>query len=765
MSPKVKKIIIVVTLIFSWLIFSPLAVFASSPKAVADELARDIAFQRQAVNQWSSLHPNLVEASWNFLNRIRLRVLGFSEKDKKLYSETYQTATAFYDLSRASLEAAEASFRRADNAGAKEHYKKSLLRLLYADNFYSAAHSIWYNDLSSAQNTLYGICGVSATVAGASFGGIATVVSGGTVQIGAMALSGNLAVGAPMEAGIKIICNDAFGKSDQNLKDTASAIGGGILTKVLGIFSKPIASTVKILKELPLVSKVIAPTIPETKTSAEMMRDFVRREDLLNSSPDNTDNTGSINQGVSQMQKSQVSPPSVLENDTSTHNAQEQTPPPVVIPTPTPQPQIVAEQEARVSPINVVPPLVSAPVINPQLFLTPTSGQKGTSFIFTGSGFTPNGNVKEIITKPDETQYSPLYHTANSDGGFTKSYDSNTASIFGTYTIYWVDESTGIQSNSVNETITAPPTVAPVSSTPTAPSNSSATALSSSRIALAWQDNASNESGFKIEGKSSGGTYTQINMSGALSGTGSGGYYEDSGLSAGTNYCYRVRAYNSTGDSTYSNEACASTQAAPIVQPTAATGSATAITSNSATLNATVNPNGTATGAFFQWGTSSSFGNTTQSQIIGNGIININVSANLTGLTPATTYYFRIVTTNSSGGTVFGTTQTFTTSQALQVTAPVVNPMLYLSPTSGTKGTKFTFAGIRFTPNGVIQEIITKPDGTQYAPNYLTANADGNRDKFYDSSTASIFGTYTIYWIDESTGRRSNTVYETISSY
>jgi len=99
------------------------------------------------------------------------------------------------------------------------------------------------------------------------------------------------------------------------------------------------------------------------------------------------------------------------------------------------------------------------------------------------------------------------------------------------------------------------------------------------------------------------------------------------------------------------------------------------------------------------------------------------------------------------------------------ISAPIVNPMLYLLPTSGAKGTKFTFAGIKFTPNGVIREIITKPNGTQYAPNYYTANTDGNHDKAYDSSTASIFGTYTIYWVDESTGSRSNTVYETISAY
>jgi len=46
---------------------------------------------------------------------------------------------------------------------------------------------------------------------------------------------------------------------------------------------------------------------------------------------------------------------------------------------------------------------------------------------------------------------------------------------------------------------------------PTAPSSLTATAASTSQINLAWADNSSNETGFKIERKTgSGGTYSQI---------------------------------------------------------------------------------------------------------------------------------------------------------------------------------------------------------------------------------------------------------------
>lgn len=111
----------------------------------------------------------------------------------------------------------------------------------------------------------------------------------------------------------------------------------------------------------------------------------------------------------------------------------------------------------------------------------------------------------------------------------------------------------------------------------------------------------------------------------------------------------------------------------PVIQPVITTGSATNVTSSSVTLNGIVNPNGAITGAFFQWGNNSNtFGNTTPSQIIGNATINTNVSANLTGLTPATTYYFKIVVVNSSSGAVFGTTQSFTTSSSSQTSIPII---------------------------------------------------------------------------------------------
>ena len=89
------------------------------------------------------------------------------------------------------------------------------------------------------------------------------------------------------------------------------------------------------------------------------------------------------------------------------------------------------------------------------------------------------------------------------------------------------------------------------------------------------------------------------------------------------------------------------------------TNAATNVTSSSATLNATVNPNGLTTSVHFEYGLTSSYGFSTASHNY-SGTTTQNVSANITGLSPNTTYHFRVVATNS-GGTRHGSDRTFTT--------------------------------------------------------------------------------------------------------
>jgi len=104
---------------------------------------------------------------------------------------------------------------------------------------------------------------------------------------------------------------------------------------------------------------------------------------------------------------------------------------------------------------------------------------------------------------------------------------------------------------------TPTPTNTPVPpALPNAPSNLIATVISRSQINLSWTDNATNETGFRIE-RCKGSTCTnfaQIATMGANVTT-----YANTGLNANTSYRYRVRAYNASGNSAYSNIAVATT--------------------------------------------------------------------------------------------------------------------------------------------------------------------------------------------------------------
>ena len=98
--------------------------------------------------------------------------------------------------------------------------------------------------------------------------------------------------------------------------------------------------------------------------------------------------------------------------------------------------------------------------------------------------------------------------------------------------------------------------------------------------------------------------------------------------------------------------------------PTASTGSATNITSTSARLTGSVNPNEASTNAWFEWGTSATLSTFTSTpmQPIGSGIFSVSITADVTGLNPGTQYFYRAVGQNSLG-TTRGLIRNFTTLQ------------------------------------------------------------------------------------------------------
>jgi len=72
---------------------------------------------------------------------------------------------------------------------------------------------------------------------------------------------------------------------------------------------------------------------------------------------------------------------------------------------------------------------------------------------------------------------------------------------------------------------------------------------------VSWSDASTNETGFKIERSLDGTTFTQIATVGSNVTS-----YASTGLAVSTTYYYRVRAYNNTGNSAYTNTASAKTR-------------------------------------------------------------------------------------------------------------------------------------------------------------------------------------------------------------
>jgi len=109
--------------------------------------------------------------------------------------------------------------------------------------------------------------------------------------------------------------------------------------------------------------------------------------------------------------------------------------------------------------------------------------------------------------------------------------------------------------------------------------------------------------------------------------------------------------------------------------PIVSTGAATSVATTSATLNGTVEI-GAASIAYFQYGTTSAYGASTPGQPLGSRLLPPGfylvapcreatscgpmLAAAVSGLSPGTTYHFRVIAENS-GGTSFGADQSFTT--------------------------------------------------------------------------------------------------------
>ena len=173
------------------------------------------------------------------------------------------------------------------------------------------------------------------------------------------------------------------------------------------------------------------------------------------------------------------------------------------------------------------------------------------------------------------------------------------------------------------------------------PSNLAAVATSAG-IDLSWQDNSDNETGFKIERKTgAGGNYQQIATVGA-----NVIKYSDTGLSGDTTYYYRVRAYSDSGDSSYSNEASATT---PLQTIPNAPSSLVAVAISSAQIDLSWQDNSNNESVFKIDRKTGAGGSYRQVATVGP---NINTYSD-TSLIEDTTYYYRVRAYNDAGHSLY----------------------------------------------------------------------------------------------------------------
>jgi hypothetical protein len=287
---------------------------------------------------------------------------------------------------------------------------------------------------------------------------------------------------------------------------------------------------------------------------------------------------------------------------------------------------------------------------------------------------------------------------------------------------------------------------------PGIPTGLTATPVSYSQINLSWASVAG-ASGYKVERSPNGSSnWTQIATTGAVT------TYADSGLSGGTRYYYRVRAFTIGGDGNYSPVASALTYVAPPPNLTAAPRSTSAIHvswgSATGTNGYKIERSPDGLGGWSQVGTTTA---------------TVTVFDD-TGLTASTAYYYRVRGFNATGdgasSSVTGTT-----------TLAVVGLQVTVSPATVTAGAAFTITvtaldaqnGVADGYRGTVTFTTSDPSGGTLPYDYTFTAGDGGVHVFSGGAALYTAGDQSVTATDTAdssiTGSAAVTVTPDVAAY
>ncbi len=262
---------------------------------------------------------------------------------------------------------------------------------------------------------------------------------------------------------------------------------------------------------------------------------------------------------------------------------------------------------------------------------------------------------------------------------------------------------------------------------PAAPSGLGATAISASQIHLLWTDNSTDETDFVLERSESSAfsAVTSFNLPSDQT------TYDDTGLAPNATYYYRVKAINGSGGSGYSSTANATTSS---IAPNPPSGlGATAVSAGQINL-AWIDNSSNETSFVLERSSADTF----------TPVSSVTLPANQTtytdaGLTPATTYYYRVKAANSAGssgysGPAIATTFSVPAGTVTRITSDTPDPSLVGQSVAVSYSVTSSSPG---TPTGNV----TVSDGTVSCT--ATVAAGGCLLVFGSPGTKNLVATYT----------------------